>query len=292
LPRSDAAENITAVPSFAGNDGTQLAYHVFGEGAALICLPGGPMQASGYLGELGGLSAHRQLFMLDLRGTGRSAFPKDAASYRCDRLVEDIEALRIQLGLDSIDLLAHCAGANLGVLYAARHPDRIRRLALITPSTVAVGIAATGEARLDIARMRQGEPWFAPAFAALEGIVAGKAGGDSWKAIQPFFYGRWDAAAQAHLAAQEGRRNDEAAAVFRAENAFDPDATRAALAALHAPVLLVAGQVDLNTPPSVVAEFADLFPNARFVVQPYAGHFPWLDDADRFVAITAPFLKG
>jgi len=55
-------------------------------------------------------------------------------------------------------------------------------------------------------------------------------------------------------------------------------------------VLLLAGEVDVNTIPSVVAEFAELFPNAELVVQPEAGHFPWLDDADRFVATTATFL--
>jgi proline iminopeptidase len=55
-------------------------------------------------------------------------------------------------------------------------------------------------------------------------------------------------------------------------------------------VLLLAGEVDLNSTPSVVAEFAELFPNAELVVQPGAGHFPWLDDADRFVARTATFL--
>jgi len=27
-----------------------------------------------------------------------------------------------------------------------------------------------------------------------------------------------------------------------------------------------------------------------FVVQPQAGHYPWLDDADRFVVTTATFL--
>jgi len=225
------------MPTFSAHDGTDLAYHVFGEGIPVICLPGGPMQDSVYLGELGGLSEHRQLIMVDLRGTGQSAIPEDAASYRCDRLVDDVEALREHLGLD-----------------------------------------------------RKDEPWFEAAFAALEAIVAGNATDDSWRAIEPFFYGRWDAAAQAHQAAQDGRRNEEAAAAFGAEGAFDPDATRAALAAFNAPVLLLAGEVDLNTIPSVVAEFAELFRNAELVVQPEAGHFPWLDDADRFVATTATFL--
>jgi pimeloyl-ACP methyl ester carboxylesterase len=107
--------------------------------------------------------------------------------------------------------------------------------------------------------------------------VAGDATHGSWTAIQPFFYGRWDASAQDHQAAQEGHQNEEAA-------------TRAQLATVTAPVLLISGEVDLNSIPGVVAELADLFPNAELVVQPGAGHFPWLDDAARFVAPTARFL--
>jgi len=278
------------MPTFSAHDGTDLAYHVLGDGDPVICLPGGPMQDAAYLGDLGGLPAHRRLLMVDPRGTGRSATPLDPASYRCDRLVADVEALREHLGLDRFDLLAHCAGANLAALYVARHPGRVRRLALITPSTRAVGIDATGATRLATARLRKDEPWFGPAFAALEAIAAGNATDDSWTAIDPFFYGRWDAAARAHHAAQDGHRNDEAAAAFGADGAYDPDATRAALSTFAAPVLLLAGEVDLNTPPAVVAELAGLFPDAELVVQPGAGHFPWRDDADRFVATTAAFL--
>ena len=278
------------MPVLAAPDGTELAYRVRGEGSPVVCLPGGPMQDSEYLGELGGLSAHRQLVLLDPRGTGRSATPADPTSYRCDRLVDDVEALREHLGLDQIDLLAHSAGANLALLYAARHPQRVGKLVLVTPSTFAVGISATGESRLETARLRRDEPWFGPAYAALQAIVAGDATDDSWTAIQPFFYGRWDAVAQDHQAAQDGHRNDEAAAAFGADGVYDPAATRAQLAAVTAPVLLIAGEVDLNSIPGVVAELADLFPNAELVVQPGAGHFPWLDDAAQFVATTATFL--
>lgn len=58
------------MPIFHAYDGTELAYRLLGKGAPLICLPGGPMRAGAYLGDLGGLSAHRQLVVLDLRGTG------------------------------------------------------------------------------------------------------------------------------------------------------------------------------------------------------------------------------
>ncbi|TDD25955.1 alpha/beta fold hydrolase [Nonomuraea diastatica] len=279
------------MPSLSAHDGAVLAYHVYGDGSPLICLPGGPMLPSACLGELGGLSAHKRLIMLDLRGTGGSATPADTSAYRCDRLVDDVEALRLHLGLDRIDLLGHSAGANLAVRYTARHPEHTGRLALITPSTRAVGIEISGEWRRETARLRAGEPWFARAYAGLEAATAGTATADDWEAITPFTYGRWDAAAQAHHAADEEQRNDEAAAAFGGEGAFEPAATRAALAAFGGPVLLLAGEVDVAAPLPAMTEYAGLFKDATLTVQPGAGHFPWLDDADRFVSTVAAFLS-
>ncbi|WP_404961745.1 alpha/beta fold hydrolase [Streptomyces sp. 147326] len=276
------------MPTFSAPDGTRLAYRVTGDGEPLVCLPGGPSD-SRYLGDLGGLSAHRRLIALDLRGTGRSAVPEETASYRCDRLVDDVEALRAHLGLSRIDLLAHSGGANLAAQYAARYPEKIRRLALIGPGVRAVGITVTAETRRELALLRKNEPWFPVAFAALEALTEGAGTGSDREAVAPFFCGRWDAAAQRHHAA--GRpANGEAVALFAAEGAFDPETTRAALAALEAPVLLVVGEFDLNSPPRTVTRFAELFPDATLVVQPGAGHYPWLDDADRFVATTTAFL--
>lgn len=277
--------------AFSAYDGTELAYHVSGDGTPLICLPGGPAD-SAYLGELGGLSQHRSLIRLDLRGTGRSATPRDASSYRCDRLVDDVEALREHLGLERMDLLAHCAGANLASLYVGRHPERVDRLALITPSVRAVGLTITGELRRETALLRRGEPWFPEAFAALEAIVEGNGTAGSRQAIAPFSYGRWDAVAQEHHAAGEEQQNAEIMAAFGAEGAFDPDATRADLARFVQPVLLLAGEVDTGAPPRTMKQFAGLFPHAELVVQPGAGHYPWLDDADLFAATVSAFLDG
>ncbi|MET8083306.1 alpha/beta hydrolase [Micromonospora sp. NPDC005237] len=278
------------MPTFAAWDGTTLAYRSLGGGDPLICLPGGPMRDSAYLGDLGGLSSHRSLVRLDLRGTGRSAVPSDASSYRCDRLVADVETLRVHLGLDRLDLLGHSAGANVALQYAARHPDRVRRLALITPSTRAVGLEATAALRQEVIRARTGERWYPEAASALESMVTGRATGDAWQAIAPFFYGRWDTAARAHQAVEAAQRNQEAARMFGADGAFDPPATRAALAAHPRPVLLLAGELDLGAPPGLVAQLAELMPGAELVVQPGAGHYPWLDDADSFTATVSAFL--
>jgi pimeloyl-ACP methyl ester carboxylesterase len=278
------------VPIFTAPDQTVLAYRSIGTGDPLICLPGGPMQDSVYLGDLGGLAARRTLVPLDLRGTGDSAVPADPASYRCDRQIDDVEALRQHLGLERIDLLGHSAGANLALLYAAAFPQRVGSLTLITPSGGAVGITITGPTRRAIAELRRGEPWFEPAFAALERVTANQGGDDDWAAIAPFFYGRWDAAAQAHHAAESEQAHPDAARIFGSSGAFTPAETKAALAELSCPVLLVAGEFDLNSPPSAVSELAACFADATLVVQPGAGHQPWLDDAAQFVLTLTSFL--
>jgi len=187
-----------------------------------------------------------------------------------------------------MDLLSHSGGANIAMRYAAQYPQNIGKLALITPGSAAAGITVTAAMRRELAQLRKDEPWFPEAIAALEAIIEGT-GGD-WEAIAPFWWGRWDAVARNHPAARRPG-NKEAVALFAAEGAFDPRTTRAALAAHEGPVLLLAGEFDLNSPPPAVAELARLFPDASLVVQEGAGHYPWLDDADRFVAATAAFLR-
>ncbi len=278
---------ILRMGTFDAYDGTTLAYHLVGEGEPLVCLPGGAMRASAYLGDLGGLAAHRQLVLLDLRGTGDSEVPADPATYRCERLVADVEALREHLGLERMDLLAHSAAGSLAMLYAAARPGRVRRLALVTPTAWAAGVPVTAEDRLAAARLRQDEPWFEEAYAALEAQLRGA---DAPGSARPFLYGRWDAAARAHAAASPLQLNEAAAKVFVTQSVFDPPATRTALAALRAPVLVLAGERDGVPTPERAAEIAALFPGAELTVQPGGGHFPWLDDPGRFARTVGAFF--
>ncbi|MFF4168759.1 alpha/beta fold hydrolase [Streptomyces sp. NPDC001744] len=282
------------MPSFPAPDGTRLAYHDSAPGASgapLLCLPGGPMQDSAYLGDLGGLAARRRLVRLDPRGTGASAVPEDPASYRCDRMVEDVEALRAHLGIDAVDLLGHSAGANLAALYVTRYPARVARLVLVTPGTAAVALATAPEERLAAARLRSGEPWFGPAHAALREVTAGRGTAEAFAAVAPFFHGTWDRAARERHAENDRRRNDAAAALHTGGGAFEPAATRAVFAGFDRPVLVVAGEGDVNTPVPTAAAYADLFPAAEPAVLPGAGHFPWHDDPERFTATVDAFLE-
>ncbi|MEV7713208.1 alpha/beta hydrolase, partial [Streptomyces sp. NPDC088270] len=278
------------MPIFHAYDGTELAYRLLGQGAPLICLPGGPMRAGAYLGDLGGLSARRRLVVPDLRGTGDSAVPDDPSTYRCDRLVDDVEALREHLGEERVDLLAHSASANLAALYAARYPERLRTLTLVTPGTRAVGIDVTDQDWREASELRRDEPWYARARAALDGFLAGRAGDRARAAVAPFAYGRWDDAARTHAEAGPGQTNSEAGKVYYQDGVFDPAATNAALVAVTAPVLVLAGEYDAGPTPDRAAELVAVFPDAEFVVQRGAAHFPWLDDPGAFVRTVAAFL--
>lgn len=278
------------MPTFHTYDGTELAYHLVGQGAPLICLPGGAMRASAYLGGLGGLGGHRQLVLLDLRGTGDSAVPDDTTTYRCDRLVDDVEALREHLGLEHIDLLAHSAAGDLAALYAARYPQALRNLLLIAPGTRAAGLGFAEREAREAAGLRRTEPWYEDALPALEQIWAGRLTDELRAAARPFLYGRWDAAAQDHAASSAAQINADAAQGYYGQGAFDPATTVAGLRELPAPVLVLTGEYDGVTTPDRAAELAALFPKAEFAVQRGAGHFPWLDDPGAFVRTVTAFL--
>ncbi|MFI1987913.1 alpha/beta fold hydrolase [Actinoplanes sp. NPDC020271] len=277
---------------FTAPDGLRLTLHRTGRGDPLVCLPGGPMQASAYLGDLGGLAEHRLLLIPDLRGTGDSEVPSDPAGYRVDRQVADVEALREHVLLDRFDLLGHSAGATLALLYAVAHPERVRRLILVNPSPRAVNLEITDADRRRVAEQRRGEPWFPEAFAALERVQAGQATPADGRALAPFIYGRWDAETQAYSAREAGQKNRAAAAAYYADGDFNPDSVRAELARLTAPVLLIAGTADLQLPPEHAAAFAALFPQAELAMIPGGGHFAWLDDADGFVWRIRDFAKS
>ncbi|PWK66826.1 pimeloyl-ACP methyl ester carboxylesterase [Streptomyces sp. CG 926] len=284
---------MARMPTFTTYDGTELAYHLQGDGEPLVCIPGGAMRASAYLGDLGGLADGRLLILLDLRGTGDSAVPADESTYRVDHQVGDVEALRAHLGLERMDLLAHSAGGNLAQLYAAAHPERLRRTVLVTPTAWAVDLPVTTRDRLEGARLRAGGEPYDTAIAAYERILADTAHEEEdWELAAPLFYGNWDETARAHCAANARQQNEKAAEAYAGPGAFDPPATREALRRVTGEVLVLAAELDGNPSPALAARLAALFPQGSVDVQPRAGHFPWLDDGAWFTARVERFLAA
>ena len=275
---------------FPSYDATQIAYRALGDGPPLICLPGGPGRSAEYLGDLGGLDKTRRLVLVDPRGVGASADPVDAATFRADRLVNDVEALRAHLGLDLMDLLAHSAGAILATLYAIAHPGRLSRLLLITPGLAMVGVDLPEEEYSARLERHAAQPWYPAAKAALDALSAGDLSLEAFRASRPFYYGRWDEAAERHATLGVAERHQAARSGFFAGVKPGVPAVKAGLRRLTAPVLLYAGEQDPLVTPAMADEAAPFFNDATVIVQPGAGHFPWIDDPAAFAAAIKAFL--
>jgi pimeloyl-ACP methyl ester carboxylesterase len=279
------------VPFLESWDGTRLAFTQVGSGPPLLCLPGGPGRASDYLEELGGLSRSRTLVRLDNRATGRSEVPADPATLRYDRLAADVEALRTHLGLEQADVLGHSAGAIVAQAWAAQHPERVGRLLLVTPSDTLQGGRRTDTAA--IRALRAGEPWYADAAEAQEALAdaSPREAQDLVRATRPFFYSRWDEVTQAHAASADRQSSKRAELGFGGgKEDVDKGALLAGLGRLSAPVLVVGAELDALTGLESVGNVAASFPAAGTAVVPGAGHFPWVDAPEAFLAVVEPFL--
>ncbi|MGW4070996.1 alpha/beta fold hydrolase [Nocardia grenadensis] len=111
-------------------DGARLSYAAAGSGDPLVLLHGWPQSHPAWREQIGPLSRHRRVIAPDWLGWGDSA--RDTAlscdyDSEVDRLARMLDALE----LDRVDLACHDYGGFLGLGLTQRHPDRIRRLAIL-----------------------------------------------------------------------------------------------------------------------------------------------------------------
>jgi len=280
---------VTAVERFKARDGTGLAYAAVGSGPPLVCVPGGPGRAAAYLEDLGGLAATRTLVLPDTRGTGASDLPADDRSYTAEALADDLDALRDHLGLDALDLLGHSAGGVVAMVLAATRPAAVARLVVVTSA-----LGPVDAEREQAMRRREGEPWYAAAREAADGLPYAPAGERTRleRELRPFWYGGWTAREQAHAASADTQVAPRASSRFTVTT--PPEEVRAGLSAYEGPVLVVAGELDALTPVAasedIVASMRAARPAARLAVLAGAGHFPWVDRPDAFRAEVEGFL--
>ena len=162
---------------------------------------------------------------------------------------------------------------------------------MVTARARALGVDFTTEHRLEAAALRVDEPWFASARDAY-GRRLGRhrdrrrlrRGGPVL--LRALGHGRRGARRRTRSSRPTRRRRT----LYASPGAFDPAAARAALAGWDARVLVLAGERDGGPLPRVAAAVAELLPHAELAVQEGAGHFPWVDDPDRFTRTVASFL--
>ena len=117
-----------------------------GAGPLVVVLHGGPGAHHDYLlPQYDLLANRRELFYYDQRGGGQSIVPRDAPlGWR--QHVADLDALREGLAIDRLTLCAYSWGGLLAVLYLLEHPDRVERLALVSPASITIAYRRQFEA--------------------------------------------------------------------------------------------------------------------------------------------------
>jgi proline iminopeptidase len=97
----------------------------------LVVLHGGPGGNHNSLLPLEKFAPQYRVVFYDQRGTGESerfGGPQALGKLTLEENVEDLEAVRQQLGAERISILGHSFGGALAVFYAAEHPEHVDKL--------------------------------------------------------------------------------------------------------------------------------------------------------------------
>jgi proline iminopeptidase len=250
-----------------------------GSGPPAVVLHGGPGAHHDYLlPGFDALAHDRELIYYDQRGGGQSPVPREIpVGWR--EQVADLEELRRQWGLEQLTLVGYSWGGLLALLYATEFPERVGRLALVSPAP------AWREMRLEFER-RFAERNTAPGLH--EQRVDLRASGLREQnpteyaqrlfelSVAPYFY---DPARARDLTPFRvtGRTQQE---VWSSLGDYD---LRPALAGLAIPAIVLQGQDDL-IPLESTRTVARLL-NAELHLLPHCGHVPYVEAHAEFVSL-------
>ncbi|NKF50343.1 alpha/beta fold hydrolase [Shewanella sp. WXL01] len=111
-------------------NGNKMHYLNEGEGEPVVMVHGNPSWSFYYRNLVSALSENHRCIVPDHIGCGMSDKPDDANyDYTLKQRIDDLETLLDSLGVkDNITLVVHDWGGMIGTGFAARYPERIKRL--------------------------------------------------------------------------------------------------------------------------------------------------------------------
>jgi proline iminopeptidase len=229
------------------------------------------------------LSDHFQVVFVDLRGSGRST--GDFADLTFDVLAEDLEAVRMDLGVEKVTILGHSILGSLAIEYGRRRPASVSHVitAGAPPRGDMAWIAAkaaefwetdASEERKEIlrenlARVPQGQT----------GILA--------QTPMRFF----DAGFNAAPLLAEAVYNPAVFAHLLGPLTHDWDITVGS-DSLRVPIFLAHGRYDYVVPHPLWDGIVETLPDATFALFERSGHQPFFEEPDEFVAAVMEWMKG
>lgn len=281
--------------TFDAGAGRTLSYRRRGSGPLVVCLPGGPgFDPDAYYAPLD-LPGH-ELLIFAPRGTGASTAPATPDGFRIAGYVEDVESLRVHLGLEALTLYGHSHGGCVALAYAQRWPEHVGRLTIsAAPPRMDDGYqAAVAEVQRRFAEtVADGAARLAAAeqaTAALRTDIAADERRRQLRIMMARYVVRQGDAETAYLERLcAAPMNWAPVEPMYAEMLDGLDLLEDA-AAVTAPALVVAGELDVVVPASSMRLLADKLPNARYHEFAGVGHFPEVEASEALMSTLLRFL--
>lgn len=272
-------------------NGTELYVKRVGSGDPIVVVHGGPVLEHGYLlPHLQPLAESHELIFYDQRLSGRSAGRVDSATVRLATFVEDIEGLRVSLGLERITLMGHSWGGLLAMKYAVRYGEHLTSLVLLDPMPPSAALWQQEESILatrvtpadgaDLAALRATEAFAGRAPDAVEQALR--------ISFRPQFHDRSRIGElKLYVPGDYGERSRQFGYMMVDLMSFD---LLDSLATVSVPTLIVYGSDEPAAELSGTALIARM-PDARLVTIDAAGHFPFIEQPQAFLAAVRAFLR-
>ena len=138
--------------------GYETWFRVYGEGEAagklpLLCLHGGPGAAHDYLVSLAAMAeTGRRVIFYDQLGCSRSSIPVSRPEmWTVDLYIEEVNAIRIALGLDHVHVLGQSWGGMLAMEYALTQPAGMESLIVASsPASMIQWVQEANRLRADL----------------------------------------------------------------------------------------------------------------------------------------------
>jgi pimeloyl-ACP methyl ester carboxylesterase/predicted amidohydrolase len=247
--------------------GHHLAYHCAGQGSPLLVPPGWVSHLElqwadrDFRAFFTSLCAGHTLVTYDKHGTGLS--DRDREDFGLEADLGDLEQLVEHLGFSRVDLFSFSMGGPLAAAYAARHPQRVRRLVLYGSFARGRDVAPAGVRRsmVELARAHWGLG--ARALAAIFIPDDDQPGVDRWSKLQ---LGSASTAIAARILEQ-----------------FYATDVSGELAAIQAPTQVIHRRRDKAVPADMGRRLAAGVPGSRLTLLEGEVHLPWLGDAHAVV---------
>jgi proline iminopeptidase len=271
-------------------------YRTIGEGPVLFLVSPGWGVASGYLQRaFSPLAKHLSLVFIDTRGSGLSGRPVDPTRMGSVDMANDLEALRVHLGLSEISILGHSNSGAIALAYAARYPDQVSKLVLIDSQVLGLSAAADTQR---ILQNRATDPRYKEATRIVSTFFTGQmnpaASDDSLEAfiaqVLPLYLHSPEKSLPLAQEQLSGPISSYAfASQFAADAAFPIDQTKS-LGAIRAKVLIMVGRHDYVCPVKLSERLHEGIPESLLVIFEESGHLPWLEEPNAFFAELERFL--